>query len=237
MSSAQPQSAQMIELIKTMRFPAAHDGYQEEAVDAFLDDIAAWLESVEKNQPAAQAAPPARHSAEDAGRLAERTNSILAEAERAAAGMRDDAEREARDFLRRVKAKAEKAQRDADQYAATVRGSADSDGRRMASDAKRAADDVLAQAHAQAKEIIDDAERRQEQVQASIRRLLEQEASILDSAASLRDQLGRMVSDHARATRTGAPPPPEPEPAKDVIGIIRAPGRSRGGRRRGRKTW
>ena len=234
MSAAQPQSDQMIELIRTMRFPSAADGYQEEAVDAFLDDIAAWLESVEKAAPA----PSPRASAEDAGRLAERTNSILAEAERAAAGMRDDAEREARDFLRRVKAKAEKAQRDADQYAATVRGSADSDVRRIQGDAKRQADDVLAQAHAQAKEIIDDAERRQEQVQASIRRLLEQEASILDSAASLRDQLGRMVSDHARATRTGAPPPEEPpSQSKDVIGIIRAPGRSRGGRRRSRRTW
>ena len=234
MSAAQPQSDQMIELIRTMRFPSATDGYQEEAVDAFLDDIAAWLESVQKGAPSA---PAPRQSAEDAGRLAERTNSILAEAERAAAGMRDDAEREARDFLRRVKAKAEKAQRDADQYAATVRGSADSDARRISSDAKRAADDVLAQAHAQAKEIIDDAERRQEQVQASIRRLLEQEASILDEAASLRDQLGRMVSDHARATRTGAPPPKEQPDSKDVIGIIRAPGRSRGGRRRSRRTW
>ena len=214
-----------------MRFPHSSDGYQEEAVDAFLDDIAAWLESVEKK------APSPRPSAEDAGRLAERTNSILEEAERAAAGMRDDAEREARDFLRRVKAKAEKAQRDADQYATTVRGSADSDARRVAGDAKRAADDTLAQAHAQAKEIIDDAERRQEQVQASIRRLLEQEASILDEAASLRDQLGRMVNDHARATRTGTPPPEEKAPPKDVIGIIRSPGRARSGRRRSRRTW
>lgn len=231
MSAAQPQSDQMIELIRTMRFPNSSGGYQEEAVDAFLDDIAAWLESVQKS------APSPRPAAEDPGRLAERTGSILEEAERAAAGMRDDAEREARDFLRRVKAKAEKAQRDADQYAATVRGSADSDARRMQGDAKRSADDVLAQAHAQAKEIIDDAERRQEQVQASIRRLLEQEASILDEAASLRDQLGRMVNDHARATRTGAPPPDaQPEP-KDVIGIIRAPGRSRGGRRRSRRSW
>ena len=231
MSTAQPRSDQMIELIRTMRFPNSADGYQEEAVDAFLDDIAAWLESVEKS------APSPRRPAEDAGHLAERTNSILAEAEKAAAGMRDDAEREARDFLRRVKAKAEKAQRDADQYAATVRGSADSDVRRMQGDAKRSADEALAQAHAQAKEIIDDAERRQEQVQASIRRLLEQEASILDEAASLRDQLGRIVSDHARATRAGVPPPePEPE-SKDVIGIIRAPGRSRGGRRRSRRTW
>ena len=235
MSAAQPQADQMIELIRTMRFPSAGSGYQEEAVDAFLDDIAAWLESVEK--AAATQSPPPRQAAEDAGRIAERTNSILAEAERAAAGMRDDAEREARDFLRRVKAKAEKAQRDADQYAATVRGSADSDARRMQGDAKRAADDVLARAHAQAKEIVDDAERRQEQVQASIRRLLEQEASILDSAASLRDQLGRMVSDHARATRTGPPPPSEPRPqSKDVIGILRAPGRSRGGRR-ARRSW
>ena len=231
MSAAQPQSDQMIELIRTMRFPSSSNGYQEAAVDAFLDDIAAWLESVRKSDPSP------RPSAEDAGRLAERTNSILAEAERAAAGMRDDAEREARDFLRRVKAKAEKAQRDADQYAATVRGAADSDARRMASDAKRAADETLAKAHAQAKEIIDDAERRQEQVQQSIRRLLEQEASILDEAASLRDQLGRMVSDHARATRTGVPPPDEKPPQKDVIGIIRAPGRSRGGRRRSRRTW
>jgi DivIVA domain-containing protein len=195
----------MIELIKTMRFPQASDGYQEEAVDAFLDDIAAWLETVRK-----QAQGP-RPAAEDAGRLAERTNSILAEAERAAAGMRDDAEREARDFLRRVKAKAEKAQRDADQYAATVRGSADSDGRRMMGDAKRAAEETLAKAHAQAKEI-------------------------LDEAASLRDQLGRIVSDHARATRTGAPPPPEEPPSKDVIGIIRSPGRARGGRRRSRRA-
>ena len=234
MSAAQPQAEQMIELIRTMRFPSQANGYQEEAVDAFLDDIAAWLESVEKSAPAA---PAPRQPAEDAGRLAERTNSILAEAERAAAGMRDDAEREARDFLRRVKAKAEKAQRDADQYAATVRGSADSDARRMQGDAKRAADDALAQAHAQAKEIIDDAERRQEQVQASIRRLLEQEASILDEAASLRDQLGRMVSDHARATRTGVPAPEEQPAPKDVIGIIRAPGRSRGGRRRSRRNW
>ena len=48
MSAAQPQSDQMIELIRTMRFPHSSDGYQEEAVDAFLDDIAAWLESVEK---------------------------------------------------------------------------------------------------------------------------------------------------------------------------------------------
>ena len=235
MSAAQPQSDQMIELIRTMRFPAATDGYQEEAVDAFLDDIAAWLESVERH--AAAAPGPARPSAEDAGKLAERTNSILAEAERAAAGMRDDAEREARDFLRRVKAKAEKAQRDADQYASTVRGAADADVRRMMSDAKRQADETLAQANAEAKRIVDDAELRQEQVQASIRRLLEQEASILDEAASLRDQLGRMVSDHARATRSGVPPPPAEPESKDVIGIIRAPGRSRGGRRRSRKTW
>lgn len=232
MSTPQPQSDQMIELIRTMRFPGAGQGYQEEAVDAFLDDIAAWLETNKKPQPAAR--PPA----EDAGKLAERTNSILAEAERAAAGMRDDAEREARDFLRRVKAKAEKAQRDADQYAATVRGAADSDGRRMLSDAKRSAEQTVAEAQAQAQQIIQDAERRQEQVQASIRRLLEQEASILDEAASLRDQLGRIVSDHARATRTGSPPPAEEPPAKDVIGIIRSPGRSRsGGRKRSRRTW
>lgn len=234
MASAQPQKDQMIELIRTMRFPRAAEGYQDEAVDAFLDDISSWLEASER-EAAAAAAP--RPSAGDAGRLAERTSSILAEAERAAAGMRDDAEREARDFLRRVKAKAEKAQRDADQYAATVRGSADSDARRMMSDAKRAADQSVADARAEAKRIIEDAEQRQEQVQASIRRLLEQEASILDEAASLRDQLARIVSDHARATRTGEPvPAPEPE-SKDVIGIIRSPGRARAGRRRGRRTW
>jgi DivIVA domain-containing protein len=223
----------MIELVRTMRFPHASDGYQEEAVDAFLDDIGAVLESMAREAPAA----PARQSPEDAGKIAERTNSILAEAERAAAGMRDDAEREARDFLRRVKAKAEKAQRDADQYASTVRGSADGDIRRMMSDAKRTADETVAQAQAEAKRIVDDAEHRQEQVQASIRRLLEQEASILDEAASLRDQLGRIVSDHARATRAGVPPPvEEPSGPKDVIGILRTPGRSRGGRR-SRRSW
>ena len=221
----------MIELIRTMRFPRAAGGYRDEAVDAFLDDIASWLEAVERNAGAER--PPAGGHASapvEAGKLAERTSSILAEAERAAAGMREDAEREARDFLRRVKAKAEKAQRDADQYAATVRGSADSDGRRMMADAKRAAEDSVAEARAEAARLVEEAEQRQDQVQASIRRLLEQEASILDEAASLRDQLARMVSDHARASRAA-----DSEPS-DVVGITRAPSR-RGSRRRGRRTW
>lgn len=188
--------------IRGVRFPRAQDGYEAEAVHAFLEDVARWAEQSIEAAPAAPA--PQRESA----RLSAAAAAILSEAENAAAGIREDAEREATSLLNRSKERAEHARTEADKYSQSVRSAAvteaenaradaEREAERIRSEADRMATEIVTRAKAEGRELYGEAARHQKSLEAAVRDLTERRAELFAQADSLARKMAEVVEKHS----------------------------------------
>jgi DivIVA domain-containing protein len=148
--------------LREASFPQALRGYDREAVHAFLDRVADWVEG--KAGAAAQAAPEVRDELEKVG---ERTAGILTAAEEAAANLRADAEEHARQLRTRAEEETRKARLNASQRA----------------------DELITEAETKAEKIIDDAIARRRSLNQAITSLAQRKDEIAGEAQRLADEL------------------------------------------------
>lgn len=177
------------EQLRNATFPVARrGGYSPEAVDAYLSQLADWLDTGGADQ--ARAAVVQR----EMERVGERTGSILsaaqesadritAEAQAEAARLRADAERESAEARSAAEAYAAETRSAADAYAADVRERAEREAREVAENAAREAAESRAGAEEQARTTIRNADSRLERA--------EREAADLKRAAEA--ELGDLV--------------------------------------------
>ena len=148
--------------LRNASFPQAFKGYDREAVHAFLDRVASWVEGGAAGLQ--QAVPDVRRELE---RVGERTAGILTAAEEAAAKVRAEAA----------------------EYAASIRETADEDLRRATAEANRKAEELVADAESRAERIVDEALARRRQLNQAIASLAERRDEIADEAQRLADEL------------------------------------------------
>jgi DivIVA domain-containing protein len=141
-------------------FPLALRGYDRQAVHAFLDRIADWLD--EQGAPAAEA----RLTSEFA-KVGERTSGILTAAEEAAAKLRSDAK----------------------EYAERLRGEAADEARKVRLNASQKSDELISDAQEKADRIIEDAVARRSTLNRAVASLMERRDEIADEAQRLADEL------------------------------------------------
>jgi cell division initiation protein len=162
--------------LREATFPQALRGYDREAVHAFLDRVADWVEG---NAGAiAQSAPP--HIRTELEKVGERTAGILTAAEEAAAKLRAEAE----------------------EQTAKLQESAEEEARRVRLNAGQRADELIAEAEAKAEKIIDDALARRRRLNQAITSLAERRDEIAGEA----QRLGQELLESVEALRSGATP-------------------------------
>lgn len=148
--------------VRRATFPKAFQGYDREAVHAFLNRVADWVEGGAAGIQ--EAIPDVKRELE---RVGERTGSILTAAEEAAARIRAEA----------------------NEYAASVREKADEEMRRAVVEASQKSDGLIADAEAKAERIIDEAIARRRQLNQAISSLVERRDEIAEEAQRLADDL------------------------------------------------
>jgi len=191
---ANPDTAETIDQIRRVRFPQARNGYEPEAVHAFLKEIAAWAEEAIEGVAAPRQAP----TQSGAARLSAATAAIITEAERAAAGIRGDAEREAHATVERIRTRADQTRVEAERYAAAVRSSAEKEVADVEAQANGRAEEILRRANAEGREMIEQATKRREAAEASLQAISERRTGLLSEAAALADELGNLVAEGSR---------------------------------------
>lgn len=202
---ADSDTAQTIDQIRRAQFPQARNGYEPEAVHAFLDEIAAWVEEALEEVTAPQQAP----AQGGAARLSAATAAILTEAERAAAGIRGDAEKEAHATVERIRTRADETRVEAERYAAAVRSSAAKEVAEAEAEAGGRAEVILKRAKAECREMIEEATRRREGAEASLQAISERRTRLLSEAAALADELARLVAEGSGGNALDLPPAPQ----------------------------
>ena len=148
--------------VREATFPQARRGYDREAVHAFLDRVADWVET--RVGDAAGASPQITSELEKVG---ERTAGILTAAEEAAAKLR----------------------REAQEHADRVRTAAEEEARRAKLNASQKADELIAEAQSKAEGIVDEAIARRRRLNQAVSSLVERREEIADEAQRLADEL------------------------------------------------
>jgi DivIVA domain-containing protein len=148
-----------IERIRAAKFPLVRRGYDPGQVEAFLAEVADWLETGGADEARAEIVK------REIERVGERTASILASAEDTAQQLRGDAEREVAATLDRAESESRRVGSEADTYAATTRGEADEYATRLRAEVDKYASKTRADADEYARETREtvdaDAERKQ----------------------------------------------------------------------------
>jgi DivIVA domain-containing protein len=147
--------------LRQARFPQSRRGYDPEAVHAFLDRVADWVES---RAGGANADPGVTSELEKVG---ERTAGILTAAEEAAAKLRT----EAKDF------------------ADELRKDAEDETRKVKLNASQKADELISEAESKAEAIIDEAIARRRRLNQAVTSLVERREEIAEETQRLADQL------------------------------------------------
>jgi DivIVA domain-containing protein len=147
--------------LREARFPQSRRGYDREAVHAFLDRIADWVEA---RGGGVKADPGVTSELEKVG---ERTAGILTAAEEAAAKLRTEAK----------------------EYADGLRKSGEDEARKTKLNASQKADEIISEAEAKAEAIIDEAIARRRRLNQAITSLLERRDDIAAETQRLADLL------------------------------------------------
>lgn len=150
------------ERLRDATFPQAFKGYDRDAVHAFLDRVADWVEQGAAG--AGQGAPDMRRELEKVG---ERTAGILTAAEEAAAKVRGEAS----------------------DYAVAAREAADDEIRQAQIAANQKVEELIADAESRAERIVDEAVARRRRLNQAITSLLERRDEIAEEAQRLADEL------------------------------------------------
>ena len=176
------------EKLRRATFPRAFQGYDRDAVHAFLDDVAEWMDN--RATGATPGTPDVRRELE---RVGEQTAGILTAAEEAAAKVKGEAA----------------------EYAKSLRQATDEQTRRAKVEANRKAEQLIAQAEAKAGRIVDEAVARRRRLNQAITSLLERRDEIAEEAQRLADALLHAV-DALRADRLEELQDAEPVAAADA---------------------
>ena len=161
------------ERLRRATFPRAFQGYDRDAVHAFLDEVAEWMD-----RSAVGGVPGTPNVRRELERVGEQTAGILTAAEEAA-----------------TKLKAE-----ATEYAKSLRQATDEETRRAKVETNRKAEQLIAEAEAKAGRIVDEAVARRRRLNQAITSLLERRDEIAEEAQRLADALLHAV-DALRADR------------------------------------
>ena len=231
-----------IERIRRARFPLVRKGYDPGQVEAFLAEVADWLETGGTDEARAEVV---RREIE---RVGTRTASILASAEDTAQELRGDAEREVASMIDRAEGESKRITSEADTYAATVRGEAEEYATRLRADAdsyatkahadadayaskthetanadaerkqvladQRAAE-VLEAAEEKSRRIVNDGSKRRREIEVVIADLVKRRNDVIAAAQSLGTELQSVAAGHT--PEDGADPferPRELDPAE-----------------------
>jgi DivIVA domain-containing protein len=144
-------------------FPKSLLGYDQNAVHAFLDQVADWVE-----QNAGVPGVPAREElTSEFAKVGERTSGILAAAEEAAVKLRADAR----------------------EYAERIRAEAEQDARMTMLDASQKADELVAGAEEKAERIIEEAVLRRRGLNQAVGSLAERRDAVATDARRLAEEL------------------------------------------------
>ena len=148
--------------VRGARFPQSRRGYDREAVHAFLERVADWVEGA--------AAEPKQASAgltSEFAKVGERTAGILTAAEDAATKLRAEAK----------------------EYAERLRAKVDEEARAARLNASRKADQIIAEAETKSERMIEEAIARRRRLNQSVASLIERREEIAQEAQALADQL------------------------------------------------
>lgn len=148
--------------VREASFPQARRGYDREAVHAFLDRVAQWVEDT-----AGGPAGGKRGLTSEFARVGERTGDILTAAEDAATKLRNDAK----------------------EYAQRLRTATDEETRKLKLNAAQKADELVAEAESKAERMIEEAIARRRRLNQAVASLLQRRDEIADEAQRLADQL------------------------------------------------
>lgn len=188
-----------IDKLRTASFPTARrGGYETEAVDSYLRELADWLETGGTDQTRATLI---RRELESVG---ERTGTILAAAQESAEGILEEARTEATEVREAARREAAEARSSADQYAAETRRAADEHVRISAEAAAREASELRTRAEAEAQEKVgkadarlreaeEEARERTAGVEREIADLVKTRESIVENLESLRSGIRGVV--------------------------------------------
>lgn len=144
-----------IDKLRAATFPTVRrGGYDQAAVDAYLQELAEWLESGGDDQTRSALIQ------REMGRVGERTGSILAAAQQTADDVIGEARTEAEKVREEVEREAAEARSNADTYASETRAAADEHVRISAEAAARESAEMRKQAEDEAREKVEQAERR-----------------------------------------------------------------------------
>jgi DivIVA domain-containing protein len=191
-----------IERIRNATFPLSVRGYDRTQVDAFLAEIATWLETGGGGGAAAEEAT--RTALE---RVGEQTASILTEAHRAAEQIREDATASVRGQLVDANSTAEKVREEAAEYAADTRDEADAYARKVRGDADAYASRTTAEieselaedreaAKKEAERIVADANKRKADIESVIGDLEQRRDAVLAELDRLASGITGTASQH-----------------------------------------
>lgn len=206
-----------IQRIRNASFAHAVRGYDRNEVDAFLRELADWLES---GGDEAAGSELVRSELE---RVGERTAAILTEAHDAGQGIREDATRDVRQQLIDANVTAESLRTSAEEYSEKTREEADAYGRRTRNDADAYAEQsrseseaeaarIRADANEQAQKIVADANGRRDEVEAVVAELEQRREGVLTELDRLASGITGAATQHrgpAPASQGGPPPAAE----------------------------
>jgi cell division initiation protein len=146
--------------LRQARFPQSRRGYDREAVHAFLERVAEWVDA-----HAGSSADPGLTS--ELEKVGERTAGILTAAEEAAAKLRTEAK----------------------EFADELQRSAEEEARMTKLNASQKADEIISEAEAKAEGIIDEAIARRRRLNQAVTSLIERREEIAEETQRLADQL------------------------------------------------
>lgn len=194
-----------IERIRNATFPLSVRGYDRAQVDAFLAEIADWLETGGGGGAAAEEAT--RIALE---RVGEQTASILSESHRAGEEIREDAMAGVRQQLIDANATAERVREEAAEYAADTRDEADAYARKVRADADAYASRTTAEieteladerenAKKEAERVVADANKRKADIESVIGDLEQRRDAVLAELDRLASGITGTASQHRSA--------------------------------------
>ena len=154
-------ATEFIDRLRTARFPTARrGGYNTDAVDAYLRELADWLETGGQDQTRSALVQ------REMERVGERTGAILAAAQQTADDLTNEARTEAAKEREDAERDAGKTRADADSYATETRTAADEHVRMTAEAAAREAAEMRKEAESEARRMGEEGERHLEEANA-----------------------------------------------------------------------